>query len=88
MDYYQDLSVDPTGGGITARVLEILRADAEKDYALLRLDRPIGDTYGWLELDTTITYPDSSQSVKIIAHLSCQGPKKSSGVTLKSSISH
>ena len=68
MDYYQDLNVDPTGGGITARVSEILRADAEKDYALLRLDSPIGNTYGWLELDTTITYPDASQSVKLIAH--------------------
>ena len=67
MDYYQELDVDPTGGGITARVSEILRADAEKDYALLRLDRPIGYTYGWLELDTT-TLPNVGQSVKIIAH--------------------
>ena len=31
-------------------------------------DTPIGNTYGWLELDTTITTPDSSQSVKIIQH--------------------
>ena len=64
MDYYQD----GTFGGITARVSEILHADEEKDYALLRLDSPIGDTYGWLELDTTITVPDPSQSVKIIQH--------------------
>ena len=67
MDYYQDIDVDPTAGGITARVSEIIRADAEKDYALLRLDTPIGYTYGWLELDTT-TLPNSGQSVKMIAH--------------------
>ena len=67
MDYYQDLDVDPTAGGITARVVEVLRVDALKDYALLRLDKPIGDTYGWLELDTT-TVPDTSQSVKLISH--------------------
>ena len=67
MDYYQDYAVDPTLGGVTAGVSEILRMDAPKDYALLRLDKPIGDTYGWLELDTT-TRVDSSQSVKLISH--------------------
>ena len=67
MDYYQDLNVDPTAGGVTAGVSEILQADALKDYALLRLDKPIGDTYGWLELDTT-TRVDSTQSVKLISH--------------------
>ena len=46
---------------------EVLRIDALKDYALLRLDSRIGDTYGWLELDTT-TQVDSSQHVKIIQH--------------------
>ena len=67
MDYYQDEDDDPTNGGITARVSALLHADAAKDYALVRLDRPIGDTYGWLELDTT-TVPNSSQSVKLISH--------------------
>ena len=67
MDYYQDRDVDPTRGGVTAGVSEILRMDAPKDYALLRLDKPIGNTYGWLELDTT-TRVDSSQSVKLISH--------------------
>ena len=67
MDYYQELSVDRTRGGITAGVLEVLRADARKDYALLRLDKPIGNTYGWLDLDST-TRVDPSQSVKIIQH--------------------
>ena len=67
MDYYQELDVDPTAGGITARVSAVLRADAPKDYALLRLDRPIGDTYGWLELDTTAIV-NTSQRVKIIQH--------------------
>jgi len=67
MDYYQERDVDPTFGGITARVAEILRMDGFKDYALLRLDKPIGNTYGWLELDTG-TRVNSSQSVKLISH--------------------
>ena len=67
MDYYQDQDVDPTFGGITAGVAEILRMDAPKDYALLRLDAPIGNTYGWLQLDRT-TRVNSSQSVKLISH--------------------
>ena len=67
MDYYQELEVDPTRGGLTARVSGILQMDELKDYALLRLDKPIGDTYGWLELDTS-TVVDSSQRVKLISH--------------------
>jgi V8-like Glu-specific endopeptidase/uncharacterized protein YjbI with pentapeptide repeats len=67
MNYYQDYDADPTLGGVTAGVAEVLKADALKDYALLRLNKPIGDTYGWLELDTT-TRADSSQSVKMISH--------------------
>ena len=59
--------MDPTFGGVTARVSEILRMDEEKDYALLRLDTPIGNTYGWLELDTGGSF-NSSQSVKMISH--------------------
>ena len=68
MDYYQDADVDPTLGGITARVSEIVEMNAGLDYALLRLDSPIGDTYGWLELDTDIDPDDFSQSVKLISH--------------------
>ena len=67
MDYYQEPSVDRTRGGSTAGVSAILHADARKDYALLLLDKPIGNTYGWLKLDTT-TRVDSSQSVKLISH--------------------
>ena len=67
MDYYQELSVDPTAGGLTARVSEVVHAQALKDYALLRLDKPIGDTYGWLKLDTT-TGVNTNQSVKVIQH--------------------
>ena len=59
--------MDPTFGGVTARVTEILQMDEEKDYALLRLDTPIGNTYGWLELDTGGSF-NSSQSVKMISH--------------------
>ena len=68
MDYYQEIDDDDTLGGITARVSAIVHADAEKDYALLGLDKPIGDTYGWLELDTTVDPDDISQSVKLISH--------------------
>jgi V8-like Glu-specific endopeptidase/DNA-binding beta-propeller fold protein YncE len=67
MDYYQERNVDPTFGGVTARVAEILQMDEPKDYALLRLDSPIGNTYGWLELDTEGGF-NSSQSVKLISH--------------------
>ena len=67
MDYYEKTDIDPLRGGVTAGVLTVLHADEDKDYALLRLDRPIGNTYGWLELDDT-TQVDSSQSVKIIQH--------------------
>ena len=68
MDYYQDRDVNPTFGGITARVSGIVKMDAGLDYALLRLDSPIGETYGWLELDIDIEPDNSSQSVKIISH--------------------
>ncbi|MDE0015566.1 MAG: trypsin-like peptidase domain-containing protein [Candidatus Poribacteria bacterium] len=67
MDYYQEEEVDETLGGLTARVSGIVQMDELKDYALLRLDRPLGNTYGWLELDTT-TRVDSDQSVKLISH--------------------
>ena len=69
MDYYQERVDDPTRGGVTAGVLSIVKADAQLDYALLRLDTPIGNTYGWLELDTT-TPANPGQSVKIIHHSS------------------
>ena len=67
MDYYQDLTVDRTAGGVTTSVRTILAGDGPKDYALLRLNDSIGNTYGWLELDTT-TRVNTSQSVKIIQH--------------------
>ena len=67
MDYYQDPEVDGTRGGVTTSAATILAADGPKDYVLLRLQDPIGETYGWLELDTT-TETDTSQSVKIIQH--------------------
>ena len=67
MDYYQEFRDDPTKGGVTAGVIAILKADARLDYALLRLDKPIGNTYGWLELDTT-TLVTPGQSVKLIHH--------------------
>ena len=69
MDYYQEPDVDWTRGGVTAGVIAIVKADARLDYALLRLDKPIGNTYGWLELDTT-TPATPGQSVKLIHHSS------------------
>ena len=68
MDYYEDKAVDAKYGGVTARVSAIVHANAEKDYALLRLDKPIGNTYGWLKLDTTLNPDDRSQRVKLISH--------------------
>ena len=68
MDYYQDRDDDDTLGGTTARVSAIVHADAEKGYALLRLDKSIGNTYGWLELDTTVDADDTGQRVKVISH--------------------
>ena len=68
MDYYEDKAVDPKYGGVTARVSAIVHANAKKDYALLRLDKPIGNTYGWLKLDTTLNPDDRSQRVKLISH--------------------
>ena len=68
MDYYQEPNVDRTLGGVTAGVAEILRVDSLKDYALLRLDKPIGNTYGWLELDTTTRVNPVGESAKLISH--------------------
>ena len=67
MDYYQEWEDDPTRGGVTAGVTAVVHADARLDYALLRLDKPIGNTYGWLELDPT-TPATPGQSVKLIHH--------------------
>ena len=68
MDYLLEPSDDGTLGGITAGVLDVLRMDSLKDYALLRLDKPIGNTYGWLELDTTTRVNPVGESVKLISH--------------------
>ena len=67
MDYYQEWRDDPTRGGVTAGVISIVEADARLDYALLRLNKSIGNTYGWLELDTT-TPATPGKSVKLIHH--------------------
>ena len=67
MNYYQEPEVDRRRGGLSAFVSGVLRMDEDKDYALLRLSRPIGYIYGWLELDTTSSV-DSSQRVKLISH--------------------
>ena len=45
MEYYQDYSVDRTLGGVHAGVKEVLSYNTRLDYALLRLDTPIGNTY-------------------------------------------
>ena len=68
MDYLLERVDDPTRGGVTAGVSDILRMDDIKDYALLRLDKPIGNTYGWLELDTATRANPLGESVKLISH--------------------
>ena len=46
MDYYSKGQM----GAVSARVRKILKCDKTLDYALLKLDSPIGETYGWLPI--------------------------------------
>ena len=62
MDYYGD----DWKGGVSAGVLSVREASREYDYALLLLDKRLGDTYGWLEFD--LNTPSKGRSVKIIQH--------------------
>ena len=62
MDYYSD----NRKGSVSARVKQILKSSEALDYALLRLDRRLGDTHGWLQLDTKT--PRKWSPVKIIQH--------------------
>ena len=54
-------------GQVSARVKSIVKANAALDYALLRLDVPLGDRYGWLELSES-TPKEWSDQVRIIQH--------------------
>ena len=62
MDYYSD----NRKGAVSAGVKRILKSSKALDYALLRLDRRLGDTHGWLQLDTKT--PRKWSPVKIIQH--------------------
>ena len=62
MAYYED----DKKGAISSGVKGLLKADAALDYALLRLKKPLGDTYGWLALSETT--PKRGTSVRIIQH--------------------
>ena len=53
-------------GDVSAGVKQILKINKQLDYALLRLDRRLGDTYGWLDLDESS--PNKYTRVKIIQH--------------------
>ena len=64
MDYYHDFSK----GDVSAGVTQILKSSKELDYALLLLDTPIGNIYGWLGINTRTNRLDQSINVKIIQH--------------------
>ena len=64
MDYYERFSK----GFVSAGVKEILKRNKELDYALLRLDKPIGNAYGWLKLDARTNHLDKGSNVAIIQH--------------------
>ena len=62
MDYYTDNS----RGEVSARGQEYLAINASLDYALVALDRSLGDRYSFLTLSNHI--PDERDPVKIIQH--------------------
>ena len=68
MDYYQPYAVDPTIGGVTANVIKLIAEDRKKDYALLRVDKDLYSTYGYLTLDTAYATPSTTDSVTITSH--------------------
>lgn len=62
MEYLYKGDLGPRGAG----VIEVLSMDRGLDYALLRLDRPLGDQLGWFELDAVTL--NKRMDVKVIQH--------------------
>ena len=67
MDYYSD----DWEGEVSAGVKQLLNSSRILDYALFQLDKPLGDTYGWLNLDP-ITRLQRGSKVMIIQHPDCR----------------
>ncbi len=64
MEYLQKGRKGPKSSGVS----RVLKVSAQKDYALLRLTRPIGETYGWLKIASSPRPMQQSRAVKIIQH--------------------
>ena len=62
MDYYEEGNF----GNVTAYVKKILARSKALDYALLQLNTPLGNTRGWLKIDTST--PSRNSNVVIIQH--------------------
>jgi hypothetical protein len=64
MDYWGDWDY----GNISSRIRHILKYDKRLDYALLQLAEALGNTYGYLEIETNDDVLQSVDAVKIIQH--------------------
>ena len=62
--------LDDSAKGSDVAVSEVVSSDQKLDYALLRLDQPLGETYGWLKLATNVPQFDNGRKyeVKISQH--------------------
>jgi len=60
MDYFEDNKK----GEITTRGVEIVKFNQSLDYALIKLQKPIGKQYGWLTLQTSL----ASDEIMLIQH--------------------
>ena len=66
-EYYQD-PIESIKSAPIYRANQLLKYNAKLDYALYRLDKPAGDRYGWLKLETEMTNILQVSSVKVIQH--------------------
>ena len=69
MNYYEDGMI----GGLSASVKQVLKINYQLGYALLQLDKPIGETYGWLNINTAT--PSQGTDVMIIHHSRARSKK-------------
>jgi len=66
MEYTSPKSKPATNS--TAQVTQILSYHESLDYALLKLNKPLGNRYGWLQLEQNPNRVHQIRSVKIIQH--------------------
>jgi len=66
IDIYMNYLDDNSKGKIHSGVKQLLKINKQLDYALLRLDKKLGHTYGWLELDRG--NETLNGAVKVIQH--------------------